>query len=266
MADEGRVAINWRGIAKTGLAYGGGLMLGNIVSQILFSILSPEPYGMLGEAARLLIGIVLVMLITGIGGALGGFLGGWTLPIIGQPRGKYGYAWRSAISLGLVYGSFLLLVVFALSALTMRDAAFMPAGPFMKVYLLIGLVSGALIGLLLGLTTVGWRRTGSVIVASLVGFGFGGAAFGAGIWAYLRSAPPGGIREGDQILVLMALFSFGLLGGLAIGFAFDRFARKDKGHKPAPMGPWMRYSLIVLAALFALLVVMQLRPVLAFMA
>jgi phosphatidylserine/phosphatidylglycerophosphate/cardiolipin synthase-like enzyme len=266
MAGETRMAINWRGIAKTGLAYGGGLMAGNIVSQVLFGVLSPEPYGMLGEAARLLIGILMVMLITGLGGALGGFLGGWTLPVTGEPKGKYGYAWRSAISLGIVYGTFLLLIVFALSALTLRDAAFMPAGPFMKVYLFIGLISGALIGLLLGLTTVGWRRTGSVIIASIVGFSFGGVAFGAGVWAYMRSAPAGGIREGNHVLLLLALFGFGLFGGLAIGFAFDRFARKDKGHRLSPMGPWMRYSLIVLAVLFALWLLVQLRPALAFAA
>ena len=191
MASEVRTAINWRGIARTGLAYGGGLMLGNIVSQLLFSVLSPEPYGSLGEAARLIIGIVLVMVVTGLGGAIGGFLGGWTLPVIGEPKGKYGFAWRSAISLGIVYGIFLLLAVFGISMLTMRDAAFMPVGPFMKVYLLVGMIMGALIGLLLGLTTVGWRRTGSVIIACIAGFGLGGAALGAGIWAYLGSAPPG---------------------------------------------------------------------------
>jgi len=104
MASEVRSAINWRGITKTGLAYGGGLMAGNIVSQLLFSVFSPDVYGALGEAARLIIGIGLVMLITGIGGAIGGFLGGWTLPVIGEPKGQYGYAWRSAISIGVVYG------------------------------------------------------------------------------------------------------------------------------------------------------------------
>jgi len=49
MASEVRTAINWRGITITGLAYGGGLMAGHIVSQLLFSVLSPEPYGALGE-------------------------------------------------------------------------------------------------------------------------------------------------------------------------------------------------------------------------
>ena len=264
MISEVRLPINWRGIIKTGLAYGGGLMLGNIISQILFSVLSPEPYGSLGQVARLLIGIVLVMIITGFGGAIGGFLGGWTLPVIGEPKGKYGYAWRSAISLAIVYGTFLLLVVFGLSALTMRDAAFMPAGPFIKVYLLIGMFVGALIGLLLGLTTAGWRRSGSVIVACIAGFGLGGAAFGAAIWAYLGSAPPGGIYDGKHIYLLIGLFAFGLFGGLAIGFAFDRLARKGSGHSSKSLRPWIRYGLYGLSGLFVLWLLIQLLPLLSF--
>ena len=93
MADEIPLAINWRGIARTGLAYGGGLLVGNIVSQILFSVISAEPYGSLGQGARLIIGIVIVMIVTGLGGAIGGFMGGWTLPVIGEPKGKVGFAW-----------------------------------------------------------------------------------------------------------------------------------------------------------------------------
>jgi len=142
----------------------------------------------------------------------------------------------------------------------------MPAGPFMKVYLLVGLVMGALIGLLLGLTTVGWRRTGSVIVASIVGFGVGGAALGAGIWAYLGSAPPGGLYQGDHILLLIGLFGFGLFGGLAIGIAFDRLARRDKGVRAAPMRPWIRVVLFILLGLFVLFVLKQLQPIVSFAA
>lgn len=134
-------------------------------------------------------------------------------------------------------------------------------GPFMKVYLLVGMIFGALIGLLLGLTTVGWRRTGSVIVAGIVGFGLGGAALGAGIWAYLGSTPPGGLYEGDHISLLIGLFAFGLLGGLAIGFAFDRLVRKDTGLRSKPLPSWLRAVLFALLGLFALWLFIQLRPV-----
>ncbi len=266
MASEAKVSTNWRGILVTGLAYGGGLMVGNVVSQILFSILSPDVYGRLGEAARLIIGIVVVMVITGVGGAIGGFFGGWTLPIVGKPRGKYGFAWRSAIAIGLVYGTFLLLAVFGLSMLTMRDAAFMPVGPFMNAYLFVGLIFGALFGALLGFTTVGWRKTGSVFIAGVVGFALGGAALGVGIWAYLASAPPGGLREGTWIYLLLGLFAFGFLGGLAIGFDFDRLARRDRGVVGAPIRPWIRYTLFGALGLVLVLVLIQLRPVVSFAA
>ena len=265
MTSKVRTAINWRGIIMTGLAYGGGLTAGNIFSQIIFSMLSPEPYGYFSEGVRLIIGIGLVMIVTGIGAALGGFLGGWTLPVIGEPKGKYGYAWRSAFSTGVVYGAFLLLAVFGLSTLTMRDAAFMPVGPFIKAYLLVGMIMGALVGLLLGLMTVGWRRTGSLIIATVVGFGLGGAVMGAGLWAYLSSTPPGGLYKGDHIYLLVGLLALGLLGGLAIGFAFDRLARKESGYDPRPMRPWVRYGLYALAGLFAFwLLLSQLRPFLDF--
>lgn len=266
MASEAKTPINWRGILITGLAYGGGLMLGNVASQILFSVLSPEPYGSLGAIARLIIGIVIVMVITGLGGAIGGFLGGWTLPVIGEPKGKYGFAWRSAIGIGLVYGTFLLLAVFGLSMLTMRDAAFMPVGPFMNAYLFIGLIFGGLFGALLGFTTVGWRKTGSVFISGIIGFALGGAALGAGIWAYLGSAPPGGLYQGDHIFLLIGLFAFGFLGGLAIGFAFDRLVRRETTEPSAPLRPWIRYALFGALGLLVIVVLIQLRPIVSFAA
>ena len=266
MASEAKTQTNWRGILITGLAYGGGLMVGNVLSQILFSVLSPDVYGRLGEGVRLIIGIVIVMVITGLGGSIGGFFGGWTLPVIGEPKGKYGFAWRSAISLGVVYGTFLLVAVFGLSMLTMRDAAFMPVGPFMNAYLFVGLIFGALVGALLGFTTVGWRKTGSVFIAGVVGFALGGAALGVGIWAYLGSAPPGGLREGTWIYLLLGLFAFGFLGGLAIGFAFDRHARRDTGISGTPLKPWLRYALFGLLGLVVILVLIQLRPLVSFAA
>ena len=266
MASEAKASTNWRGILITGLAYGGGLAVGNVASQILFSVLSPEVYGSLGEAVRLIIGIVIVMVITGLGGAVGGFLGGWTLPIIGEPRGKYGFAWRSAIAVGVVYGTFLLLAVFGLSTLTSRDAAFMPVGPFMNAYLFVGLIFGALFGVILGFLTVGWRKTGSVFIAGVVGFALGGAALGVGIWAYLGSAPPGGLRDGTAIYLLLGLLFFGLFGGLAIGFVFDRLARRDTGVPGAPLKPWIRYTLFGLLGLVVILVLIQLRPLVSFAA
>ncbi len=266
MAVEAQNSTNWRGILITGLAYGGGLAVGNVASQILFGVLSPHVYGSLGAAVRLTIGIVVVMVITGLGGAVGGFLGGWTLPIIGEPRGKYGFAWRSAIAVGVVYGTFLLVAVFGLSMLTSRDAAFMPVGPFVNAYLFVGLIFGALFGTILGFLTVGWRKTGSVFIAGVVGFALGGAALGVGIWAYLGSAPPGGLREGTAIYLLLGLLSFGLFGGLAIGFAFDRLARRDTGVPGAPLRPWIRYTLFGLLGLVIILVLIQLRPLVSFAA
>lgn len=266
MTTEDQFSIRWRRILETGVAYGGGLMLGNILSQIMFTLLSPKPYGALGQAAKLLIGLILVILIVGLGGGIGGFLGGRTLPTVGKPKGKYGYAWRSAISFGIVYGTILFLAVFALAILGMRDAAFMPAGPFAKAFLLVGLITGALVGLLLGLTTVGWRRTGSVILASLVGFGVGGALLGVAVWAYLRDAPAGGVYEGHHIILLLGIFALGFCGGLAIGYAYDRLAQRQSSYHPRPLPRWVHYALYVVAGLLAIWLVVQLLPQLEFVA
>jgi phosphatidylserine/phosphatidylglycerophosphate/cardiolipin synthase-like enzyme len=164
----------------------------------------------------------------------------------------------------VVYGTFLLVAIFGLSMLTMRDAAFMPVGPFMNAYLFIGIIFGGLFGSLLGFTTVGWRKTGSVFIAGVVGFALGGAALGVGIWAYLGSAPPGGLREGTWLYLLLGLFAFGFLGGLSVGFAFDRHARRDKGVPGAPLRLWIRYTLFGLLGLVVILVLIQLRPLVSF--
>ncbi len=266
MTREVRTAISWREIIKTGFAYGGGLTVGNIISLLLLSVLSPRPYSFLGEDARQIIGLVLVSFVFGLGGALGGFIGGRTLPVTGERKGKRSLAWRSAISFGIVYGIFLLLIVLGLSVLGMRAAAFVPVGPFMQVYSVVGIIMGALISLLLGLSSVGWRRTGLLLIAGIVGFGLGGAALGAGIWAYLESTQPGDLYNGNYILLLIGLYAFGLLGGLALGFVYNRFALEEARQKSAPQRTWVRFVLFGLLGLLVLWLLIRLRPLPSFAA
>ena len=102
----------------TGIFYGLGLMLGSLISQALFILFDRTFFAGISDDSRFLTGLLLAILILAIGGGIAGFVGGWTLPVIGMPRGKWGYAWRGAISFGVVYSTILFLFVFLLSFMT----------------------------------------------------------------------------------------------------------------------------------------------------
>ena len=262
MASQKRTSKYLRQSLLTGAAYGIGLAVGSMVSSFLFQVLSPDAYGSLGEAARLIIGVLLVIVILSTGGGIGGFLGGWTLPVVGRPRGRFGYAWRSTITLGLAYSTFLFLAVLGISLLTMTDAAFLPASDFAYVYAVVGAIFGVLFGLLLGLSTVGWRRTGSVVLAAVLGFALGGAGLGVGIWGYLVSAPPGGVDDGFYPLLLLGILIFGFLGGVALGPAYHRLARRESGTVPSPPRRRATFVWYIVIAVALVLGFYALRPVL----
>ena len=100
----------------SGLFYGFGLVLGGILSEVLFGTANLERYAHLEDAIRLLIGILLAFVITGLGGAVSGFIGGYSLPYVNPTRSRWGNAWRSAISIGIPFGLslFPILLVFSL--------------------------------------------------------------------------------------------------------------------------------------------------------
>ena len=86
---------------RSGLAYGVGLLVGAGLSAFLFSVITLESISDLDEAVRLLIGVILAFVIAGLAGAVGGFAGGYSLSRLDDTRPRWGYAWRSAISISI---------------------------------------------------------------------------------------------------------------------------------------------------------------------
>jgi phosphatidylserine/phosphatidylglycerophosphate/cardiolipin synthase-like enzyme len=206
----------------TGLAYGFGLAAGSIVAQLIFlSVRLPEQ-PLLGNAGlRLVVGVLLIFAIAILGGGIGGFIGGWTLPMVGRIRGRWGYAWHSALSLGLPFGTALYLLVFIFYILIVGDRSGLDAQQSTVLFAILGGFFGIAAGLLLGLSTVG-RRFLRIVLAGLVGFAIGGIGLGLAIWYFFLRLPRGALAyQGPYGFLLLGLFLFGLCGGTALGFAFD---------------------------------------------
>jgi phosphatidylserine/phosphatidylglycerophosphate/cardiolipin synthase-like enzyme len=246
----------------TGLFYGVGLALGNLVSNVLFRLFDRFFFANIPAESRLLIGLIMVIIILALGGGIAGFSGGWTLPVIGKPKGKWGYAWRSAISFGIAYSTSLFLLVFVLSLMTAADAPFMSPVEYGTTFVFAGVIFALLFGLIQGSTTVGIRRTGSVLIASVVGFGIGGFLLGVAVWAYLLSAPIGGIDEGTHLYLVLGLFAFGLFGGLGVGFAYQRLAARAEEGVTTKLSNRSRLIAYCAAAFILVLFISLLKPVL----
>ena len=163
------------------LAYGGGLLMGNLLSFLLFEQVPQNWFIFDNQAVRLAVGVLLAFVISGLGGLLGGFIGGWTLPIFGQKRDRWGYAWCSGITFGVGYGLLLFPVILITSLLAYYDVAHTPVIVFALLYGIVGLLFGALMGVSLGFWTVG-RRYWPITGWSSSGFGLGGIFLGAAIW------------------------------------------------------------------------------------
>ena len=214
-----------RNMLTAALAYGGGLALGSIVIQLLFRLLSLRHFqGYVAEDVLFVIGLLLVFAVAMLGGGIGGFLGGYTLPTVDRPRGRWGYAWRSALSLGIPFGTIFYFLTFIVYSLVVGDLTAISPEKYAVLFAILGAILGTVVGLFLGLLTVG-KRFWRVALAGALGFGLGGTGLGLGYWAFLNTIPIGGLaREGSYPVLLLGVFAFGLGGGAALGYAYDRLA------------------------------------------
>jgi MFS family permease len=250
---------------KSGLAYGGGLALGNLIAALIFSVVSLERFSPGNDVMRLVTGILLAFLISGLGAAVGAFLGGYTLPMVDPPKGKWNYAWKSAVTLGVIYGVLLYPVFLVLALFSFYNISGIPVWLFMVIFAIVGLLVGLLFGLIFGSWTVGLRRAWRVTGYAALGFGVGGLGLGLGIYGVINSFALGGFSLAGRIAALFGLFVFGLAGGVAVAMAYARYASEPPQDKPifgwlTPARRWIIAIGIVLL-LFAFIV----RPVLSLM-
>jgi phosphatidylserine/phosphatidylglycerophosphate/cardiolipin synthase-like enzyme len=210
---------------RSGLAYGLGFVLGSALDLLIINNVSFAPErNQESDLNFLLVGVLLAFLITAIGGGIGGFIGGRSLPVVDESKGRWGYAWQSAVSMAVPTGAFLFVTLLLLSFLNLYSVAGDSASQFALVFALAGVVYGLLIGLLLGILTVGWRRSGRVVLYALLGFGLGGIGYGLGLRGFLMSVSNGDLATGNILPLALGISILGFLGGGALGIVYSRMA------------------------------------------
>lgn len=241
---------------KSGLAYGSGLAFGNLVTALIFSRTTLENFSPGNDFVRLAVGVILAFFISAFGGAIGGYLGGRTLPVVDHLRARRAYAWKSALALGLIYGFLLFPLVLALALFSFYNIGDIAVWLFMALFGFVGLLVGLLFGLIFGGWTVGLRRTWRVIGYALLGFGLGGLGLGWGVHQFIYSYDIGRFSWEGRAALLGGLFLFGLGGGAAVGLAYARYAAEPAADKPlfAWLTPAWRWAIGVGLMVIALLV------------
>lgn len=253
-----------RGMLLSGLAFGVGLLFGNVVSYFLAGSVSARRFLGENQGAALVAGIVLAFFIMGIGGLIGGALGGYSLTAVGHGKTRFAYAWRSGITFGIGYGLLIFPVFLIITLLSFYEVANIPFVVFGIVFALVGLVFGLIMGGSLGIWTVG-RRFALITRSSALGFGLGGFGLGYGLWRFLLSVSNGRAEGGQWLWLALALLLFGGLGGAALGFAYSRTAERARSTnfitQRTPFKRWVRRVMIIGGLLFVLALLV--RPVIA---
>ena len=214
--------------------------------------------------ARLVAGVLLAFVVSGLGGLLGGAIGGWSLPALGQGKNRWGYAWRSGITFGAGYGLLLFPVILIVSLLSYYEVGYTPVFVFGLIFGVVGLIFGSIMGASLGLWTVG-RHFRPITGWSASGFGLGGVFLGASIWYFIFNLEQGLVSFGPYGWLLAGLFIFAGLGGLGVATAYQRLEMQVE-HVLTPVRAltqqdwWQRWSI---AAAVLLLLAILFRPVIS---
>jgi phosphatidylserine/phosphatidylglycerophosphate/cardiolipin synthase-like enzyme len=248
-------------IATSGLGYGLGLLVGNLLSLILFNLIPANWFLFGNQAIRLVFGLLLAFFVSGLGGLVGGSLGGWTLPPIGQGKSRGSYAWRSGVTFGFGYGLLLFPLFLVVALLSFYEIDSTPIYIFVVVFGLIGSIFGLIMGISLGLLTVK-RRFPPIIRWGMAGFGLGGAALGASIWEFIFNVAEGDVGTGPYGWLLLGLFLFGGLGGAALGHVYHRLL-EDKAGSLLPVHLTSRRRRWLTVGGIALFLILLIRPVMS---
>ena len=252
-----------RALATSGSGYGGGLLLGHGVSFLLFKVASPKAFASDNAALAIVVGLLLAFLITGIGGLVGGFIGGYTLSPIGVGKGRWGYAWRSGVTFGIGYGLLLFPVGLVVSLLSFADIENVPAYVFSIIFGLIGGLFGLIMGGSLGVWTIG-RRFSHITRWVALGFAVGGAFMGYFMRLYISSLTVG-VDGGTPLWNWLGLFLFGFAGGIGLGYAYYHENERIRAEISKPKEPRVSHRLrrwLISIGLF-LLFLSLLRPIIA---
>jgi hypothetical protein len=209
--------IHLRNTIIGALVFGVGFLLGDFVGLLIFRSELLTPIRDLFEAGRFALGLTLILMVVGLMGAISGAIGGLALSYVCQSTNRVGYAWRTALTFGLSYPLILLPLTFAIALISFYNLGESSPISLMVPLGAMGLVFGAVTGLILGILTVG-RDAWRVLLAGAIGFALGGAGFGYSVWGFFFGTP--GVQNQDWPIIA-AFFALGAFGGGALGFLYS---------------------------------------------
>ena len=212
---------------KSSLAYGLGLGLSIVITGLLYSLVDFTGIGLRIPPELLFVGVFIALLIEAIGSAVGGAIGGLTLPLPPERQlSRWAKAWRSGLSMGLIFSTVLFLSSLVLLLLSFYGRYDLDSSRFSFLFAIAGSFFGVLFGLLLGLLLVRKHGVWQVTIASLLGFSIGGFGLGEFLRRYLLTLETANIRSGNRMLLVLGFLVFGLVGGAALGFVFSYLSEK----------------------------------------
>jgi len=259
-----------KSILLSGLGFGVGGVIGNFALFLLIrsQVLSwPLRFVPEGQSLVLLLTIIILLLLgigitTGAGGAIGGYVLSLIDPI--YPRKKY--IWRTAIATGLTEALLIipLLLFTVILALYNNGLDRDPTGQIL-VFGIYGIIFGIIFGLIIGFSTIDWRQVWRILLASIIGFGLGGAAIGYGIRLAYYPASLGEELPNFTILLPLLTFVFFGIGGLFLGWVFEWVTQWRVDNAPDEPARWVKIAGVLAGLLLAFFIVSNYRQLVKFL-
>ena len=244
---------------RSGLAYALGLALGSLLQLIIVNNVPFSPDRDQGTDPNLIVvGVLIAFLAAALAGGIGGAIGGRLLPVVGEPKVRWGYSWQGAISLAVPNGLLVFATLAIVSLLSFYSVPGDPPSHFTTLFGLTGAFYGALAGIILGVLTVRWGRSGRVVLYSALGFGIGGIGYGLGLRAFLGSVSEGDLATGQLLYLILGTAVFGFMGGSALGAVYRRMSiappttRQPFKLRPVALVGWAVLVVLLIITLNAL--------------
>jgi hypothetical protein len=260
----------FRSVLVSGLAFGVGGAIGNFALYLLIrSGLLSWPVNLIPEDQSfviLLLAISMVILGIAISAGLGGAIGGYALSTIDPIYSRSKYIWRTAIATGVTEGLLILplLLLIAIIALYNNGLDRDPTGQII-VFGIFGALFGIIFGLIQGLTTVGWRQVWRVLLASVIGFGLGGAVVGYGLRiAYYPATLGESTPEFTLILPILTFIFFGI-AGLFIGWVYEWVTHWRVENVPNQPARWVKVLGVMAGIVIAFFLISNYRQLIKFL-
>ena len=201
---------------------------------------------------RLLLSLFLIFVGVGVGGAVNGFLRGYTLHLIDRGGSRRRYLLGGAFAYGISQGVLLIPMLLLIAIIgkynpgSVKDPA-----SFLILFSLLGGIYGLVSGLILALITLRLRYIWRAWLASIVGCTLGGAILGFVFWQrriFLGESTP---LLQSIVLFIIFVLAFGLAGS-ALGLAY-RWVEDRRLHNPEQKLEPARWQDIIVIAVGVIL-------------